>query len=333
MKKGLKIFIAVLLAVFFIFVLVARLDFSYGSEPIWGVTFSQFYAVEELGLVWQEVYKEILDDLDPKTLRLIAYWQYLEKERGKYNFHDLDWQVKEAQKRGKEIILVLGYRVPRWPECYAPVWANNLDKEDFRRELKNYISAVIGHYKQYPAIKIWQVENEPLADFFGDCPKSNKEFLKEEIVLVKSLDNERRIMVTDSGELSFWLGSAGLSDVFGTTLYRIVWNKYIGWFKHWYPPAFYAARAVLLKNFFQTKTVVISELQAEPWTADRKPLRDVTFKEQTERFGLDELKDNLEFAKKTGISEIYLWGVEWWYYRKIGGDDSYWQFGKETIKK
>lgn len=28
------------------------------------------------------------------------------------------------------------------------------------------------------------------------------------------------------------------------------------------------------------------------------------------------LRNNLEFAKRAGFDEIYIWGVEWWYWLK-----------------
>ena len=31
---------------------------------------------------------------------------------------------------------------------------------------------------------------------------------------------------------------------------------------------------------------------------------------------LEQFKKNIEFAKKTGLKEFYLWGAEWWYWMK-----------------
>jgi hypothetical protein len=33
-------------------------------------------------------------------------------------------------------------------------------------------------------------------------------------------------------------------------------------------------------------------------------------------------KENIDFAKKTGLDTIYLWGVEWWYWLKEKGNES-----------
>src|SRR3989338_9810695 len=88
----------------------------------YGVTFSQKFS-EELELDWKANYLAILDDLKVKDLRLIAYWDRIEPEEGRFGFEDLDWQVAEAEKRGAKIILVVGRKVPRWPECHEREWA------------------------------------------------------------------------------------------------------------------------------------------------------------------------------------------------------------------
>ena len=79
------------------------LDFS-GSKIAWGVTFSQPYTQNELGLNWQETYLAILDDLKVDHIRLSAYWNTIEKKQSEYDFADLDWQVNEASKRDVKII-------------------------------------------------------------------------------------------------------------------------------------------------------------------------------------------------------------------------------------
>ncbi|MCL5733298.1 MAG: beta-galactosidase [Patescibacteria group bacterium] len=300
------------------------------GAPNWGVTFSEVYA-KELNLDWKAAYLAVLDDLAPKNLRLIAYWQDLEPQKGKFDFSDLDWQINEAQQRGDSVVLAIGRRVPRWPECYTPDWAAKLAETDQEKEILNYLTAVVNHYKNFPSIKTWQIENEPLFGIFGNCPPPNEDFLKKEIKLVSSLDPSRQIMITDSGELSSWMQAASLTKVLGISLYRIVWSPQIGWWKHLYPPVYYFLHAQLVGLLFKTH-VIISELQAEPWAQNNQFITQIPFNEQTSHFTPADLKSNLKFAQKTGIKDIYIWGVEWWYYRKINGDGSYWQIGKDAIK-
>ncbi len=305
------------------------LDFS-DPHPVFGLTFSDVYARDELGLDPKATFIAILDELQPKTLRLVAYWNQVEATRGAYDFSSLDFQIGEAQKREIPVVLAIGYRTPRWPECHIPEWAGGLSLLDSHQALFDYMSAVIAHYKTSKVLSVWQVENEPLLGVFGNCPPPDREFVKQEIAFVKSKDPTRPILTTASGELSLWTSTAGLSELFGTTLYRYVWNKYTGPFTHIYPPAFYALRAWYAKQFLGVQDVSIIELQAEPW-GEGKPLPQTSFDDQIKNFGVPELKSIVSFARRTGIREVYLWGPEWWYYRKLHGDSSFWNAGKEIF--
>lgn len=305
-------------------------NFERGNAVL-GVTFSQYYAEEELGLDWRAAYRAILDDLKPVKLRLIAYWQYLEPEPGAYTFDDLDWQVEEAAQRGVPVTLAVGFRVPRWPECHWPDWARRETTEEFRGAVKRYLAAAVTHYRDVAAIERWQVENEPLFGFFGVCPPPEVSFLDEEIALVKSLDSARPVMLTDSGEFSTWRKIAGKSEIIGTTLYRTVWNQYTGWWTHIFPPSWYAFRAWIVERFAGVGDTVIAELQAEPWAEGNRSIVAVPFREQTARFNLEEFIHTLAFARATGIREIYLWGAEWWYWRKEKGDPSFWDAAKNIF--
>ncbi|MGC8775857.1 MAG: beta-galactosidase [Minisyncoccia bacterium] len=313
---------------FFVFLLLiywALWLFDYSNpNQSFGITFSETYA-KSLGLDSKKVYLDILNELKVKKLRLVAYWNLIETQKNNFNFDYLDFQIKEAEKRNAEVVLAVGYRVPRWPECHLPEWTKNLPPEDFEKELLNYLKIIIERYKNSPTIKIWQVENEPFLTVFGNCPAPNKNLFEKELSYVKNLDPSRPILITDSGELSFWLNTSGKSEIFGTTLYRFVWNKYTGFMKHYFPPFFYTLRAWLVEKFSPTKKVIIAELQAEPWI----PNSSYSLNDQAKIFSVQNLKNNINFAKKTGLSEIYLWGAEWWYAQKLNNHPEYW----EEIKK
>ena len=77
---------------------------------------------------------------------------------------------------------------------------------------------------------------------------------------------------------------------------------------------------------------IIAELQAEPWPADNLWIGDVPFNKQTEKFNAEDMAEIANFAKKTGAEGIYLWGAEWWYFRKINGDNSFWEKAKKIVK-
>jgi hypothetical protein len=43
------------------------------------------------------------------------------------------------------------------------------------------------------------------------------------------------------------------------------------------------------------------------------------------------LRDNLTFARKIGVSEVYVWGIEWWYWLKERGRPGMWEEGKRLF--
>jgi hypothetical protein len=130
--------------------------------------------------------------------------------------------------------------------------------------------------------------------------------------LVKSLDATRPVQVTDSGELSTWLRTASLGDQLGISMYRLVWNKYLGELYWPVTPMYYTERLDAISPV--VKKVVVSELQAEPWF--RKGVFDTPLAEQFDTMDTSRLTENVNFAEHVGVSEIYLWGGEWWYWLK-----------------
>jgi hypothetical protein len=307
-----------ILLYFLIFILLVIGFFFIGNSPktekiTWGVNFSQKHA-QNLGLNWKETYSALLDDLGVKNIKLAAYWDLIEKEEGKYGFEDLDWQINKAEEKDAKIILVIGMKTPRWPECHIPDWAKKLEKPEQQEKILNLIEKIVLRYRDSSSIKMWQVENEPFFPF-GECPWVDPDFLKKEIDLVKSLDSQSRpVVISDSGEGSFWFSAARLGDIVGTTMYRRVWVKEIGkYFDYPLTPAFYYRKAQIIKKLFK-KEVICVELQAEPWGP--KLLYDSPVEEQIKTMNLEQFKKNIEFAEKTGLKEFYFWGTEWWYWMK-----------------
>lgn len=309
-------YLALLILFIFIIVFVYMKDFT-PSKPInWGVTFSSLYA-KELGLDWKQVYLAVLEDLQIKKLRIPVYWSTVEKESGVYDWKEVDWQLAEAQKQGVEVILAIGPRVPRWPECHVPLWARDISSEEYEKSVIRLYTQTVEHFKVYSNITVWQVSNEPFLKSFGKCPEVSSEQIASYIKIVKSLDTKQRpVMLTESGELSTWIKSARMADYLGSSLYRTVWNQYFGYWRYPLPPAFYRYHADLIQKIFGVQKIVISELQAEPWPPGKHILL-TDLDAQFKSFDLDRLQRNISYVKKTGFDEVYLWGVEWWYYMKV----------------
>ncbi|MEK7168072.1 MAG: hypothetical protein AAB791_03675 [Patescibacteria group bacterium] len=317
-KKRSKI-VPILLIVLIFLTLAFTLNFS-PKETVWGVTFSQYYAQDELGLDWKETYTAILDDLKADHLRLSAYWKYLESDKGTYFFNDLDWQIQEAGKRDVKIILGVGRKLPRWPECHDPSWLEGLGEKEIQTKQLEFVQKTVERYRDNDSIIAWQVENEPYLQLFGECPGFNESFFKQEISLVKKL-SAKPVLITDSGELNWWFKAASSGgDYVGTTLYRTVYNKYIGYLKYFWPPSFYYAKSFMVKSVFHTKRVIVAELQAEAWHIEGKSLPQMSLAEQLKSMDEKQLRKNVSFTERAGFDEAYLWGAEWWYYLKVKKD-------------
>lgn len=282
---------------------------------IYGTTFNYEYA-QFLGLDPRKVYEEILDEWKFRHIRISAQWNMIEKEMGKYDVQELDWMMNEAHKRKVRIVLAIGQKTPRWPECHDPDWAKKLPDEAYRKKLDAFIKFIVTRYKNHPALEIWQVENESLLKF-GECRSFSKELLQQELQAVKELDQNHLTLTTDSGELSLWRHTARAADLFGMTMYRVVWSRPIGYvYYDWIPVAFYTLRLQL--NHRSLSTAYIMELQAEPWIPSGS-VHNTPLVEQYKSMNLGRLKKHVNFASKTGMPRAYLWGAEWWYWLQKQG--------------
>ncbi|MFH1426750.1 MAG: hypothetical protein ABIG66_04975 [Candidatus Kerfeldbacteria bacterium] len=299
----------------------------YKAEPIMGATFSTKYC-KELGLDWKKVYIALLDDMEIRVLRIPIYWDEIEKKQGQVNLDDVRWMLDEAQKRGARVTPAVGRRVPRWPECHPPKWTRYLFEDEIQDAELAMIRTVTTELKDHPAIMRWQVQNEPLFGVFGECPEPDPEFVAESVDLVREIDPARDIIITDSGELSTWTETAQLADILGISMYRVTWNSFWGYFYYPVPPTMYTAKAGVIAPL--VKDTIVSELQVEPWVPSS--ILTATLEEQYRSMDSERLLSNVDYVRRTGFSEVYLWGVEWWYWLKLKYDDpTMWETGKEVF--
>ncbi|MBU2542178.1 beta-galactosidase [Patescibacteria group bacterium] len=330
-KKHLITFILIDIIIIILVLYVALWIMSIKKYPVdYGISFNIDHA-ESLGFDWQETYLAMLDELQPKYIRISANWSDTEEVRDKFDSTDVDWMMLEAGKRKVGVVLTIGQKAPRWPECHVPSWTSGLDQEEYREELKNYIKYIVERYRNHPALDIWQVENEPYINFrFGECAYFDEGVVKDEIELVKSLDSKHKVLVTDSGELSSWRKAIKAGDIFGTTVYRIVMTpKGYYWNYDWLPVGFYKLK---YKFWFPgDKPFIVSELQAEPWfTGEGAVYTQVEVQEKS--MNPERLQKHFNFVERMGVSRAYLWGVEWWYWMKIEKqDERYWEIVKEKM--
>lgn len=326
-----RIITFVLLVVLLLFIAFNWPVSDRNDEMQFHVSFSQIFA-RDLGLDWKETYTVMLDELKPQKIRLASYWTEVEKSEGNYDFSDLDWMINEASKKGAKVVLAFGIKTPRWPECFIPEFYldNKVERE---RALLAYEKVLIERYKENETIFLWQVENEPFLPF-GHCIEGaiDANILDKELKLVRDLDPDREIMVTDSGELSFWVQAAARGDVFGTTLYRIIHKEPFGYVKYPLGPSFFRIKGWIVKTLVDQDNIIISELQAEPWGPDW--IGGMTMDEQYKSMNPGKFQQTIEYAQKTKFSESYLWGVEWWYWLRVKKEDyGMWDEANSVITK
>ncbi|MEN9920129.1 MAG: hypothetical protein RL538_22 [Candidatus Parcubacteria bacterium] len=324
--------IGVLCIVVFLCIAVFLLAQKAKPESItYGMSFNTMYA-EELGLEWRDAYDAILNDLGVRHLRLAAHWPMVEPGRGVYNFDELDYQIAGAERVGASVVLAVGRRLPRWPECHVPKWAQTLSEEERNEEQMKYMEAVVNRYKGSSAVTIWQVENEPFLEVFAfeHCGHLDTAFLDKEIELVRSLDGTRPILVTDSGNLGTWQGAYSRGDMFGTSVYVHFWNPELGQFRTFLPPWFYRVKDNLMGAIYGEKRTVLIELSAEPWLLE--PVVDVPVETQFTRMNLEKFEDILTYAEGTHYDTQYLWGAEWWYWLLLQDRPEMWERGKRLFQ-
>lgn len=279
------------------------------------------------GLDWKVNFTALLDDLKIRQFRLMSYWDLGEPTPGHYDFRDLDWQVSEAAKRGASVSLSIGLRQPRWPECYQPTWADAISQTERNTTLERYITAVIKHYEHNSTIQSWQLENEALNSSFGTCGPVDRTFLRHEASLVKGLTTKPLIMSL-SDQYGYPL-NAPIPDVFGFSIYRIVYDGR-GFYINFSTPLWYhRLRAAILTAIWH-KPVIVHELQLEPWGPADIPKLSVD--EQNKSMSIDQIHSNIRFARQLGTDDVYTWGSEWWYWRKEKlHDPSVWNAVREEI--
>lgn len=333
-RKFLKYLLLASLILLVVFLLLA--GWSFKKVPVkepknFGITYSAKF-VEKFGMDRKEVFLAILDNFKVKYLRIPIYWDETEKEDDIYSLEEIDWQLTQAQDRGVKVIVAVGRKLFRWPECHEPEWVQNEKLKIKSEKLLDHLEAVVNRYKEHSALDSWQVENEPFLRFGKDCPLLGGEFLDKEIALIRRLDPGRPIIVTDSGELSFWIRAARRADIFGTTMYRTIWNENLGYFTYPLPPGFFRAKRAFMELFVGTKPMFVSELQLEPWGPHQLyEIELFNLEEQLAHFNVDTFKEHIEYAKKSGFDEFYLWGAEWWYYLKINGHPEIWNEAKKLF--
>lgn len=307
---------------------------KHASEPVkLGATFIPQYA-RHLDLDAEQTLEAGINDLGIRHFRLVSYWNYGEPANNNYDFKDLDWQFDKIEKAGGTISLAIGARQPRWPECHIPDWAKQLPGDQWKSELKEYMGVVINRYKDRPSLKSYQLENEYFLEVFGECEDHDRERLVDEFNYVKLIDPDKPIIVSRSNNATpSWPIGEPRADIVGASIYKRVWDRTVTkrYFEYPFPAWFYSFLAGATELTTGRNTIV-HEMQAEPWPPT--DIKATSIAEQDKSFSAERFGPRVDFAVSTGMKSIDLWGMEWWYWRKIKyNDSSLWDIARDQYQK
>jgi hypothetical protein len=303
------------------------------SKPLQqGVSFIPDYA-QSLGLDPRQT-MDALTGIGVKNFRLVSYWSDMEQSPGEYDFSQLDWQFKKAEAAHAKVILTVGLRQPRWPECHIPDWAAKEPMSQWQPQLETFMKKVVDRYKNSPSLQQYQLENEYFLKGFGTCTDFSRARLISEYDLVKRTDPSHPIIVGRSNNaLGFPVGQPQ-PDEFSISVYKRVWD---GNFSHRYleypQPAWFYGYIAGVQKIFNHKDMMIGELQAEAWPPNGQTIQNTSLAEQNKSLDAARLKDRFQYGRATGMRQIYLWGGEYWYYRLVKlHDPSLWNVARQEFR-
>ncbi|MBD1856936.1 MULTISPECIES: beta-galactosidase [Leptolyngbya] len=305
-----------------------------------GTTFSQLQCWY-LGLDYRETFQAICD-LGFKRLRLCAYWHELQPQANQFDFSKIDWLLDESHRRGIQVVLAVGMKAPRYPEFHFPDWmrakydttsARVLDRDPAIADLTlKMLDRVVSHAKTAPAIRYWQVENEPFTTLEITHGRSlSEKFVRQEVKLVRSRAQAgQKILLTNAITLPDGQGqeddqafraSLWLADAIGFNVYTKVpqgasqayleaqpsyWKKLKDW------------RSQLRR---WGKESWIAEAQAEPWEANELvPVSQLEYPSSSPL----QATSIVDRVQEIGFDPVMLWGCEYWYWQRKQGRDQWW---------
>lgn len=290
---------------------------SQASTPRqYGVSFIPDYA-SSLGVDPGKTMDALLH-IGVKQFRLTSYWSDIEPTPGHYDFSQLDWEFSKADAAHAKIVLTVGLRQPRWPECHAPDWVDtSAPTGQWQPQLEQFMTAVVNRYKDNPALQQYQLENEYFLQGFGTCTNFSRARLVAEDNLLKKLDPRHPIIIGRSNNALGTPIGKPTPDLFSISIYKRVWDGGVTHRYLEYPfPAWFYGFVAGVQKITTGKTMVIGELQGEAWPPHGQTIPETSLAEQNKSMDAARLKARFAYGKATGMRQIDLWGAEYWYYRQ-----------------
>jgi len=308
---------------------------------VMGTTFSQLQC-GYMNLDYQEVFRQVCT-LGFDRIRLCSYWNEIEPVENQFNFTQLDWLLEESDRAGVEVVLTVGMKAPRWPEFHFPTWVENrydtvANQKPVDRTAAlvdralHFTQAVVNHTRHAPALKYWQVENEPFTQLEITAGRFlSYEFVRREVALVRSLALPgQKLVLTSAISLPqanskeddrAFQESLNLADAVGINVYTKVPAGNSSFYLQPFP--IYWRR---LQNWQQQlvagdREAWIAEAQAEPW--ERNQLV-ATNKLNHPSSSPQQAAKLVSTLANQGFVGVMLWGCEYWYWQRQQGALGWW---------
>ena len=291
-----------------------------------------------------------------ELVRLAAYWDRIERQRGVWDFGELDRYVDAVEAAGREIILCVGaVKAFGYPEYFVPVHhtpeplpeGRLIDATTHGPLLESacrFVARVVERYRDRPSIIAWQVEHEAVDPLGMEHSwRLSADFVAQEIAAVRAADPSRPILMNGflptSAPVAItqrWRtrGQGDSLDV-ATRLADIVGIDF-------YPRhaiAAKAGRSVYLDSrrgpwqhrrrslFTAGRELMVCEGQAEPWEAVTRPPSEpgVGMYSCLPEQVIDVYNQCIRWNDEPPVtlSAYLFWGAEYWLLREREGDPSY----------
>lgn len=258
------------------------------------------------------------------VVRYGPQWSDVESDGpGTGSLRMIDDLLDAAERHGIRIIFTVGEKAPAWPEHHIPAWLREgepegrvpggLDvsrNERLRSQTMRWVTRLVEHVGDHPAVAMWQVENEPYDASGPAMSYLSKEMVRDEVALVRRLDGGRLpIMVTTWSESDRGPGLEAafrIADVVGVDVYQAI--PYDGWdLDRFGRTTGLPSRALELAKR-TGKPAIIAELQAEDWLPTK-----VT---------AEQVRDNTNHLERLGYEDILWWRMNGWLEQAARGDSS-----------
>lgn len=272
-------------------------------------------------------------------IRLSAYWDQVDQD----GYAELDWQLDEAARAARPVLLSVGMKAQGWPEFYIAArlvpqtrrcadvtWGN----PGLREAALEFVRRTVERYRAHPALIAWQVENEPLNRSGPNRWWIGPDFLGEEIAALRALEVAKPVFLTAFGHFNLildilsnpWgqgadrlLGLLAAGDGFGLDVYIRIGYRVLGFERVAKAAGDWPAVAVGLRARAEAngRQAWITEAQAEPWEASP-----ATYLHPLS-FAPGDIATVVAAVREAGFDTVLLWGSEYWLARAAAGDRSW----------